>query len=70
MTLCKSANHKNERFMGRKEYFESLEDLRLLRESLLTKENDDPLFRKQSKDDMMRDIEKRIHQLKEIVERD
>ncbi|GET26109.1 hypothetical protein [Prolixibacter sp. NT017] len=56
--------------MGRKEYFESLEDLRLLRESLLTKENDDPLFRKQSKDDMMREIDKRLHELKEIVERD
>jgi len=68
--LCKSANHENERFMGRKEYFESLEDLRLLRESLLNKENDDPLFNKQSKDDMMREIDKRLHQLKEIVERD
>lgn len=56
--------------MGRKEYFESLEDLRLLRESILNKENDDPLFRKQTKTDMMRDIDKRIHQLKEIVERD
>jgi len=54
--------------MGRKEYFDRLEELRLLKNSILNKSNNDPYFKSQSKEAYLSDIEEQINKLRLIVQ--
>lgn len=54
--------------MGRKEYFDRLEELRLLKNSILNKSDNDPFFKSQAKQIVISDIEKQMNQLRLIAQ--
>jgi hypothetical protein len=54
--------------MGRKEYFDRLDELRLLKKSVTDKRDEDPYFSLQPKELVLFDIEKQIKHLRLIVQ--
>jgi hypothetical protein len=54
--------------MGRKEYFDRLDELRLLRKSITSKSERDPYFISQPKEIFLGDIEEQINRLRLVVQ--
>lgn len=54
--------------MGRKEYFENLEELKMLRSNIISRKSNDAYFTHQSKQEMLIDVDARLSHLKRLVE--